>query len=101
MLSKEMIVAIASVFMSAIAFGAVMLGYGVSAVLRLDWTGRTAVADAVIALALSLLGVVGLAWLSPDPSNGVMWKVGLGLPGVVLRHVGRATVRRKSIDPAA
>ena len=101
MLSKEMIVAIASVFMSAIAFGAVMLGYGVSAALRLEWTGRTAVADAVIAVALSVLGVVGLAWLSPDPNKGVMWEVGLGLLGVVLRHVGRATVRRKSIDPAS
>ena len=101
MLSQEMIVVIASVFMSAIAFGAVMLGYGISAALRLDWTGRTALADAVIAVALSLLGVVGLAWLSSDPGNGVMWEVGLGLLGVVLRHVGRAIVRRKSIDPAA
>jgi hypothetical protein len=96
-----MIVIIAGVFMSAIAFAAAMLGYGISAALRLDWTGRTAVADAVIAIVLSLLGVVGLAWLSPDPSDGVMWEVGLGLLGVVLRHVGRATVRRKPIGPAA
>jgi hypothetical protein len=100
-LHKEVVVVFAAFFLCSLGFGAVMLGYGLSWLLHRRWSGRTATADAVTAVAIAVVCAITMASLRVDASRGPIWIGIIALLSVVIRHVARQLAMQRDFGAAA
>lgn len=101
MLSKDMVAAIAVVVVCLLGSGAVILGSGLSWLLRHEWSGRTAAMDAATAIGMFLACTVTVGLLGLDAARKLIWIAALALLSVVFRHLARFFAARKASGSAA
>jgi hypothetical protein len=100
-LTTKALAMILAVSYGVLGISAVILGYITASLLRLAWSGRTALADGALAVVLAMVCVVGEPLLLRSSSNAILWSVIVSYLGVILRHLGRFIVSRRLIRTAA
>jgi lipoprotein signal peptidase len=101
MLSSGAATVLVVMLLSAIALVASIFGFVATGVLGMDWSLRTGLADAVVAVAIYLVCAVALALFQPkERVTLVASAVAAVLGGGVLRHVGRRVLRSTPGAPA-
>ena len=94
MLSREMVAAIAVIFVCSLAVGALVLGFALCWILRCQWSARTAAMDVLAAIGIATTCAVISAVLRVDTGRAPTWIAGLALLGVVLLHLARRLTAR-------
>ena len=102
MISSGFATVIAVIVLSTIAVAAIVMGFIVTGVLGMDWSVRTGLADALVALTIYVACALALSALRRDDGVVLIFSsVAAVLSGGVLRHVGRRLRGRANRAPAA
>jgi hypothetical protein len=100
MISSGTATIISLMILGVLAVVAIAVGFVATGALGLGWSVRTGLADALVAVASAVAGVLLAVALRRNESVVLIGSLMLGVSSVALRHVGRRLLGRTASAPA-